>query len=74
MIPFGFRLKYLVSLLFLTGLSALSTEEQALLQFASRLSNFDVSCQVRLKADCLHRTLCLLCSSLRSAGSLLGEG
>ena len=35
----------LVGLLCLTGLSAFTTEEQALLQFATQISNFDVSYQ-----------------------------
>ncbi len=39
----------LVGLLCLTGLSAFTTEEQALLQFAEQISNFDVSYQRSLK-------------------------
>lgn len=36
------RLQHLAVLLSLTGFSALMTEEQALLQFAGGLDNFDV--------------------------------
>ena len=41
----GVRARFLAGLLSLTGLWALTTEEQALLQFAGQLSNFDVRCQ-----------------------------
>jgi hypothetical protein len=45
----GCPLLCLVGLLCLTGLSAFTTEEQALLQFAEQISNFDVSYQRSLQ-------------------------
>ena len=49
----------LVGLLCLTGLSAFTTEEQALLQFAEQISNFDVSYQRSLKQAAITSTVCM---------------
>ncbi len=49
----------LVGLLCLTGLSAFTTEEQALLQFAEQISNFDVGYQRSLKQAAIASTVCM---------------
>lgn len=49
----------LVGLLCLTGLSAFTTEEQALLQFAEQISNFDVSYQRSLNQAAIASTVCM---------------
>ena len=49
----------LAGLLCLTGLSAFTTEEQALLQFAEQISNFDVSYQRSLKQAAIDSTVCM---------------
>ncbi len=55
----GCPLLCLVGLLCLTGLSAFTTEEQALLQFAEQISNFDVSYQSSLKQTSPAQSACM---------------
>ena len=55
----GCPLLCLVGLLCLTGLEAFTTEEQALLQFAEQISNFDVSYQRSLKQAAIASTVCM---------------